>query len=197
VLYKWSEQIKIHPWVGDNYYGSPRKVLLMGDSHYGEGEPPVEFTQDIIRHWCFGDEPAGRFFTGIIWALFGNKNDLGEKYDKIAFYNYVQKFMPAPRVSPSKADYEAAQKPFIEVLEKLSPDFVVSFGKEMTFHFPCIFEEGDNWSKDIAGENHEVWKITFNVGNRSIPVYSLPHPSGGKFNRQIYFQYFLKHGFAF
>ena len=195
MIYEWSAQIKFHPWVGSKYNDSPRKVLLLGDSHYGEGEPYKECTQDVIQEWCINRTKPHRFFTGIIWTLFGNTEDLEKKFGKIAFYNYVQKFMPAPRISPSKIDYEAAQKPFIEVLEKLSPNFVVTFGYAMTWHFPCTAEE-NNWKKDVVNDNHDVWVSEFKIGSLNIPVYSLPHPSGRKFNMRIYFQYFSNMGLS-
>jgi hypothetical protein len=71
----------------------------------------------------------------------------------------------------------------------------VTFGKDMTWFFPDIAKE--EWKKDVAGENHDVYVNIFKVGNRSIPVYSLPHPSGNKFNMRIYHQYFIKNGIAF
>ena len=196
-MYEWSEQVKLHPWVGSGYKDSTRKILLLGDSHYEyEGEPYSEYTQDIIKYWCFERKQPGRFFTGIIWVLFGNSENLEDKFSKVAFYNYVQKLMPASRIRPSKADYEAAQKPFIEVVEKLSPDLILTFGNDMTWHFPCISKESD-WKKDAADESHVVLINTFKIGDRSIPVYSLPHPSGNKFNMRVYFQYFLEHDMNF
>ncbi|MCL2224296.1 MAG: hypothetical protein FWB96_04925 [Defluviitaleaceae bacterium] len=192
---EWSGQVKFHPWVGENFWNAPRKVLLLGDSHYGDGDAFEGFTQDVIKYFCFEKKKRLRFFTGIIWTLFGDSENLEDKFGKVAFYNYVQELMSATRVRPSRADYEAAQKPLIEVLEKLSPDFMVTFGKEMTWHFPEISEHPD-WKLDIAGERHEVWKNVFVVGNRVIPVYSLPHPCGNKFNMSVYFRYFHEQGLA-
>lgn len=193
-MYKWSKQVVFHPWVGDNYGNASKKVLLLGDSHYDEIEPYDDYTSDIIRKWCFELKKPGRFLTGIIWTLFGNCDNLEDKYSYVAFCNYVQKMMPGPRVSPKDEDYISAQKPFVEVLEKLSPDLVVSFGDNMTWHFPCIADGDDSWKKDSADEAHDVWISEFTVGDLSIPVYALPHPSGSKFNRQTYFEYFKKHG---
>ena len=192
---EWSEQIIFHPWVGSNYSSSRYRVLLLGDSHYGEEtEAHNRLTQDVITYWCLERKQPGRFFTCIIWTLFGNRDDMDDKFSKVAFYNYVQRLMPEPRRAPSRDDYEAAKKPFIEVLNKLSPDFVISFGEGMTWHFPCIAEEDDSWRKDIADETHDVWISAFELDNHSIPLYSLPHPSGNKFNMRTYHEYFNKHG---
>lgn len=191
--YEWSEQVRFHPWVGSNFNNLPFKVLLLGDSHYYYDEvESYKCTQDVIQEWCINRKKPGRFLTCIIWTLFGNNGDLEDKYNKVAFYNYVQKLMPAPRISPSKVDYEAAQKPLVEILEKLSPDFVISFGDKMTSYFPCV--EECNWKKDNADAGHDVWISAFRIKDRSIPVYALPHPCGNKFNMRTYFQYFLENG---
>ena len=194
-MHEWSAQVRFHPWVGSKYSNSPHKVLLLGESHYDVAEPHETYTQDIIQEWCINRNQPGRFFTGIIWVLYGSNEDLEDKFNWVAFYNYVQKFMPAPRIHPSSTDYEEAQKPFLEVLGKLLPDFVVSFGDAMTFHFPNTSNQ-NNWIKDTVDKTHDVWVGEFNIDNRSIPVYSLPHPSGNKFNMRVYYQYFLEHGLA-
>ena len=134
MMYNWSEQIKFHPWVGSNFNNAPRKVLLLGDSHYGANEPYSEYTQDVIRKWCINRAKPGRTLTGIIWTLFGNREDLEDKFSKVAFYNYVQKLMPAPRTSPSKADYETAQKPFSNIFQSTESDYDCE--SRRTLHLP-------------------------------------------------------------
>lgn len=191
-MYEWSEQVGFHPWVGKNYENAPRKILLLGDSHYGD-EADTDFTQNVIKHQIFEQKKRMRFFTCIIWTVFGNSDDIEDKFSMITFYNYVQTLMSASRLRPSDSDYKTAQKPFIEVLQKLLPDMVVTFGDAMTFHFPCIAEE-NAWGKDTVDEYPDVQLNNFIIRNRSIPVYSLPHPSGGKFNMRIYYQYFLGRG---
>jgi hypothetical protein len=195
MIYEWSEQIDYYPWVGYNFNNSLCKVLLIGEGHSGENQPNKWYTQYVIQKWCINQKHPGGFFAGIIWTLFGNNNneDIEDKYNEIAFYNCIQLYKRSPRVRQSATEYEATLKSLVEVFEKLLPDIVITFGKDMAWHLPCIAEK-DNWKKDIAGEKHVVWANSLSIGNRSIPVYSLPHPCAGIFNRRVYYQYFLELG---
>ena len=195
--YKWSKQVKFHPWVGSNYENMPLKILLLGDSHHGE-EGNKDFTKDVIRLFCHNQLKQKRFFNGIIWTLYGNNNDLENKYNNIAFYNYVQKLVSGPRIRPPHEDYMAAQAPFIEVLKKLQPDIVISFGYCLQYYVQDLTKEDKqqypSWDVHSAGEKHEVEYQTLKIDGKTTPIYALPHPCGNKFNRQIYFQYFSKWG---
>ena len=195
-MYEWSEQVRFHPWIGSNYNNSPHKILLLGDSHHG-GEYRSDYTQYAINHHLIEGKKRIRFFTCIIWTVFGDytNNIVEEEFNNVAFYNYVQKLMPDSRMRPSNDDYEAAKMPFIEVLEKIQPEFIITFGKAVFDYFP-ITKDVNKWEEDAADETHAVNVNTINVCNNSIHVYALPHPCGNKFNMRIYNCYFSKRGIS-
>ena len=92
----------------------------------------------------------------------------------------------------------AAQAPFIEVLEKLQPDIVISFGYCLQYYVQALtkddLQQYPSWDVHSVGEKHEVEYNILKIGGKTTPIYSLPHPCGNMFNRQIYFQYFSKWG---
>ena len=191
--YEWSKQVQFHPWVGSNYENMPRKILLLGDSHHGD-EPGNDITQYVVQRFYQHQLKQKQFFNGIIWTLYGNKSDLEDKYNNIAFYNYVQELVSGPRVRPPHDDYIAAQEPFVEVLEKLHPDMVISFGYTLRWYLQKLTT--DNWKVHSADIKHDIYESSLCVKNKSVLIYSLPHPCGSKFNRQVYYKYLLKHGLS-
>ena len=63
--------------------------------------------------------------------LINDRSSQAERWDHVAFYNYIQSSVTAPnkeRLPPNKTQWEAAVKPFKEVLEELKPDAVWVLG---------------------------------------------------------------------
>jgi len=139
-----------------------------------------------------------RFFNGIIWTIYGNNNDLGNKYNSIAFYNHFQLLTPSK--GPLHWDWYEVIAPFVEVIKKLQPNIVISFGYCLQYQLKDFVisdsQQYPSWDVHSAGEKHEVEYNTLKIGGKTIPIYALPHPCGNKFSRQIYFQYFSKWGIA-
>lgn len=126
------------PWVGDLYWKSSPKVLVLGESHYGNQERNYpRFTIDVVRQMAI--EGRGAFFTKITKVLLGKPKQPvspAEKralWDRIAFYNYIQELIAeAPRSSrPTQAMWQQARSPFVQVMNRLQPDILVVMGTEL------------------------------------------------------------------
>lgn len=141
--------IVFEPWIGnkycqDNYFGS--RVLVLGESHYGhEYETGPTVTTNVVRWLAQGDNRHA-FFTKVSKVLLGldgntwlDNKSRGEIWEHIAFYNYIQGFVSTgSRVRPSPELWAAAQAPFTEMLNNLSPNIVLVLGKELAAHRPQI-----------------------------------------------------------
>jgi hypothetical protein len=79
------------------------------------------------------DVPRGR------WV----RNDQREAFwNSVAFYNFVQSFVGAqPRCRPTSEMWDAAAKPFLEVLGKLQPQILIVLGSELRSHLPRFSAE--------------------------------------------------------
>lgn len=79
---KTISNIKFHPWVGNNYEYENPKILILGESHYGNANENKEiFTQNVVKDWALRGEGSHKFFTTIakilpdrmdIWLSNGN-----------------------------------------------------------------------------------------------------------------------------
>lgn len=129
------------PWVGENYSRQSPKLLILGESHYKrDGADRDTFTQEVIRSWAIGEQGSRKFFTTIAKVLTGNLDGYLSKVEKakfwneVAFYNYVQEVVDDPRDRPTDVMWEKAQKPFLEVVNSLSPDIIIVLGGHLSYH---------------------------------------------------------------
>ena len=134
-----TSNVKFQPWVGDNYENENLKILVLGESHYGNAEENKEtFTQDVIKSWALREEGSIKFFTTIAKILsdktevYLSDDDAKEFWHKVAFYNYVQDFVgEEARMRPTELMWKEAKLPFIQVVNKLKPNIVVVLGSHL------------------------------------------------------------------
>lgn len=141
---EFSPLVHFYPWIGPAYermgfMGKGKKLLLLGESHYlkKDDEGNNNITRKIIHAHSFGDKY--RFFTIIGGLLnFENANHFSVEYKlslwhSVAFYNYIQQSVgTGPRISPTPEMWQQAEKPFLEVTDKLKPDGILIFGKRLS-----------------------------------------------------------------
>jgi hypothetical protein len=133
------------PWIGKLYWDEGLlgvRVLVLGESHYGiPGEEYAEFTQGVVCEWAI--EKRFAFFTKTAKLALGrgagervSDKERADFWGRVAFYNYVQSFLPAARYRPTLNMWEAAGQPFLRLLEELSPKVVLVLGAELRSHLP-------------------------------------------------------------
>lgn len=134
-------QPTFRPWKpSDDPRFNGLKLLIVGESHYDEGEPPPaeqvsSFTSEIVMRWGANAEGYQRFF-GNIYASF---NDDGAHWSSgqfkrfwtsVNFYNYVQSFVPGQsRVRPTARQFSGSADAFHAVLDDLKPEAIVVVGQ--------------------------------------------------------------------
>ena len=104
------------PWVGQRYENRELfglKILLLGESHYGEpGEENENFTTEVVR--CWGQQRRHSFFTITAKFVLGKgtnewPSDEERKnfWEKAALYNYVQELVGNDsRIRPTEEMWE-------------------------------------------------------------------------------------------
>src|ERR1035437_9651261 len=130
--------VKCLPWEGEYYKEGikGKKVLILGESHYHNCEKKGDrcnkltpsqrhhrhrrLTIEVVEWWK--DNPHKSPVSHAVPKLF----EIG-RYDfwgRVSFYNYVQRFVLAPRDRPAEEDWEKSTKAFQQVLDCLQPDRV-------------------------------------------------------------------------
>lgn len=126
--------------------GDPRfngiRLLIVGESHYDEGEPPPPekwsvFTTEIVTRWGANAEGYARFF-GNVYATFNDNgahwssDEFKRFWNSVYFYNYVQSFVPGKaRVRPTAKQFAESADAFHVVLDDLKPEAIVVMGREV------------------------------------------------------------------
>ena len=147
------ELCQFEPWVGDNYCdgfaGGPR-LLILGESHYGEGPPERDFTQSLTCEYAEGQWTC-RFWTGIMQTVLGHPRAEIEQgvdiqpinggdpipmnresfWQWVALYNYIQVLLPDRATPPTPEECQAARLAFEAVLEALEPQALLILGRRL------------------------------------------------------------------
>ena len=145
-----SHQPKFCPWKGEGYgkvndLGLPAKLLILGESHYGNpecwdrwnGQPTV----GVVREYC--EEGGYPFFKKIMRTVLepDTPADTSEQrtrfFKSVAFYNYVQRSVGnAPDIPPTKEMWDEAAAPFHTTLESLRPTHILACGMRLWDNMP-------------------------------------------------------------
>ena len=140
--------MKFKPWIGKRYENRELfglRILLLGESHYGEpGEENENFTIDVVKYW--GQKERLRFFTITAKFLLGkgtgewlSDNERSDFWEKVAFYNYIQELVGNnSRIRPTSEMWENAKASFLLLCDVLKPELIVVLGKELCSNLPAI-----------------------------------------------------------
>jgi hypothetical protein len=138
--------IKFEPWIGNKYESEGLigvKVLVLGESHYLKDKKPdnlSDFTIYVIKSIALSRRPHKFFKT--IHNLLADKeiNDepknWNDIWDRICFYNFVQRLLPRNAKRPENQDWEDAKEPFNKTMRNLNPHLVIVFGVDLKNHLP-------------------------------------------------------------
>lgn len=135
--------VRFAPWVGPHYergFGGLR-MLLVCESHYGakQHERPT-VTPEIVKALALGQrhpKATGKLrrhphFTKIMTAVRNVRQAFTyaqktEFWSSVAYYNFLQEFLPDSRVPPPQGAWQRGAGAFSEVLTVLAPDLIVCF----------------------------------------------------------------------
>ena len=141
------------PWVGKEYatggiFG--KRILVLGESHYGDGEPLPDTTVRVFEEYLGCPETVPSYlqsFHKFERSLTGIKTDADQRrqiWDSLLFYNFVQEFSTnAPRKMLDVKNPSQSIEAFFEVLEEYRPEYIIAWGYRL-------------WDKLLPTE-HWVW----------------------------------------
>lgn len=175
--------IEFEPWIGERFREGGPRLLLVGESHYGDLHPiPALATQYAVEQWRNRAwKPRPRYFLAASRLL----NNVAAKQvneetslERIAFYNYVQFIMPTLHHRPTKIHFRESEIAFREVIGKVDPTHVLVTGKGVWAAMPHFDIEG------ISGEFMNLEGQVMEIGRYSTPSGTalttlIPHLSRG------------------
>lgn len=168
------------PFVGRDYFESQPRVLVLGESHWGEPEHAVPtITQEFVHRAVFAGRHA---FTTKVAKLVGllppteaiTTDMLQSVWNRLAFYNYVQRLVAtAPRTPPVPSDWVISHDAFLTVVDQLHPQVVVSLGWQLWNGLVSVLGE----------ETHSlpVPHLRLSRPFGSVMIVPIAHPSGRGF----------------
>jgi hypothetical protein len=138
--------VRFAPWVGAQYATvgfRGLRVLVVAESHYGDSryERP-DVTPELIKALALGLEhkqAQGKFdlhpHYAKIFASLNNRSTAGlfnreqrrEFWEKIAYFNFIQQFLPKSRKAPPAGAWARGKPAFVEVMQVLQPELVLCF----------------------------------------------------------------------
>lgn len=176
--------VNFEPWVGRDYGRNSRwdvAVLLLGYSHYREFKDiePIGYTQHVVGRHVRGINDRSRYWTKLA-RTFQCLDGRTSFWDSVAFYNYVQEFMSAPREDPTPRQVAAAWAPLTAVVERLRPDLIVATGKQLWMDTLALRLPR---AQPIALlDGRRIPCALMNGGDRAAIVSYINHPSSGGYS---------------
>lgn len=189
--------VRFLPWVGEKYQNGclGLRTLIVCESHYGsrENERPL-VTSEIIKALALGEKNplANRrlkrhpHFSKIMNSIINKRGyrsrlEREEFWNSVAYYNYIQEFISGTRVNPKNHHWELGKKAFIEVLETLQPQLVISYS----------LRNGENL-RDLSGDtivaivNHPSSGFSYFKANPKIEEAKKISIQSKAFSREFY-----------
>lgn len=150
-------QVYFKPWIGPDYEKSPRKILVIGDSHYCGGCDRCgvrgctmeemadchDFTRDVVSKYLAFRAGAGekanwmtKTFLQFDKIYYGkhevSAEESSELWNGIAFYNFVQTAVSgeASNTNYTAEDYARSSPMATEVINELRPDLIIVWGNK-------------------------------------------------------------------
>src|SRR5258708_5001031 len=182
--------VHFQPWVRKGYCSSNPRILILGESHHSNDYP--EMTVEVINDHLSGRQP-NIFFDRI--ASLVTDQPIGQAdaaccFDRVAFYNFVQKGMlPDAGKKPTRADFKDSMPAFRTILERLAPQKIVALGWRSHDGIP------DDWTDDGTSAWRWVRRKTnqlelsigaFLVEDLEFPTVFMMHPSAPGFDLNLW-----------
>lgn len=178
------------PWVGENYDSGgifKKKILVVGESHYctcklckdicgtSEISPCEDLNPDVeVKKYLSGQSNTTyRKFEKSL-KLVQTRKESQAIWNSIVFYNYIQEALPNFKSVPTKRQWENAEDPFFEILNKYNPQLIICWGKRLYNQMPFL-----GWKKNdsIIISNREIRNGYYFFGNNKVLTIGIHHPA--------------------
>ena len=130
------------PWVGKNYNSQKKRLMILGESLYGFQDVKKwlsSATEYTLKKVVKGEIKL-RFFTTITKIALDktevNAAEIKEFWNRVMFYEYIPESLGKQGNRPNKEQFKNGYKPFIKVLDKYKPDYILVCGLQLWNNIP-------------------------------------------------------------
>ena len=195
------EHVFFEPWMGSCYKSgiNGKKIMIMGHVHVcsdciecgiikDRDEVCASLTnkavEDYIKWRKTGEVPTPKYkgwlntYLNFAKAFFGYdpdfKQEKCELWDKVLFYNYVQRAVADWDQKPNSDDYINSQVPFMEVINKYEPDVIIVWGNGAFNGTP----NGGKYDEPITFEDTKAIRYIYTLNSgKQCSMIKIHHPS--------------------
>ncbi|AFL97271.1 hypothetical protein [Ornithobacterium rhinotracheale] len=186
--FKNIEGLRWLPFVGEKYNVSKPKVLLVGESHYLDESENNNHEKVIYTRMIANELGAGNRNYKTKSPIFNNVNNMlkatnpQKLWDKIAFYNFVQRPMSSLDIRPSNSDFDEAWVVFFRLVQVLKPDYCLFLGNSAAERLDkmtqkCNVERKLAWDEVNLINGAKFKKAELKLGNLQTKLFCIKHPS--------------------
>ena len=139
-------------WIGEKFETAEKKVLILGESHYGSQDEVGKvtyMTREIVKKYV--EEKRHIFFDSIAKSFGYESNEIREFYEQVCFGNYVNVVVDK--------DGKQNGKFFIERNSKEYNKEVIDFCINNHIDIIVCFSMKSYWNLPSGGENKGVVSI--------------------------------------
>lgn len=208
-----------NPFVGKNYGTKeslfPKKILVLGDSHYCKVEcknrdtcgdkllhPECQdFTEKTVYEHYLNSEckdPWKRTFSRFINSMYeypANQEEKKSFFDSIVFYNFLQNAAGQNWNEANNYGHTQNQhlKAFYEVLDEHMPDTVISWGNRLWDILLNDWGYGEAEKPLLSIDNKDFYCCYYYpYRDKTIMLVGTIHPASPKFDKVFHYKLFKK-----
>jgi hypothetical protein len=188
--------IRHYPWHGEEYAregldGNGLRLMIVAESHYSEEDAfrqDPDATTKIVRWLAMREDTLGRpgryhpFFRRLQRLVepsdVGSLADRRRFWQRIAFYNYVQRMMWNRWERPTSADLEEAAGMFRAVLTWCRPDLVLITSRLV---WRELHSQGHLSAVSNGGSGGPTHLHRLSFGEQAAMAVGIPHPMWRRF----------------
>ena len=193
------------PWIGDKYSSGHRRLLIVAESHYVNGEGDLTFkinearnncllTREVVQECPIDNDWANNMFYNLHKTLFLNESfNRALFWDNIAFYNFVQRPMDySKKERPDYSDFYKGWNTFISIVDILEPTDCLFVGVTASNCFELAMEAlgVEHTSVQWLEGSSSAYGRSFSLKRQwgALPILGIQHTSK-------YYSYELWHNF--
>jgi hypothetical protein len=168
-----------HEWEGKDYRFQPHRLLILGESHYGDYAKSGDATVKLTEEYLSG-QINHAFWTNIQNVVSPTSLKVSERpafWHSVAFYNYVQTSAGATAgIAPNSSAFGKSKDAFFTVLDRLQPDAILVLSTRLWNHMPGSVDGAIPVAPlVVAGKERDAWIYDY-AGGKALASW-VPHPS--------------------
>ena len=192
------------PWIGDKYKDSANRLMIVGESHYGNWRTGWDanssmaqlkdpnFTRFVVKTQALNCQATGKMYRNLERVIFNKTYPADEKKEKlwrsVCYHNLILKPMENIKHRPTWENYLEGWGVFFDLMEVLKPTrCLVAGSSQINLNSFQIVADQRNakiseriQSDKISGTHGE--KLDVNSDKLSFRLVFIMHPSGRNFS---------------